>query len=189
LVIADLALRLPVLRTLSLCTCCRHYPGAAAGRSLRSTRPAISAFPDIPVGSACTSVFSRLARRSLTLRPAHAHGHQVATAIQRLQTFRHLHACSGCFRLERMPGGTCTHWKAPPCTAHGTRNHLKLLFQASPSVALRSWTNEASNPFRIKVFAATGASFPRYRHTRATIGLQLLQPLANEPCFSLVQPI
>ena len=24
------ALRLPVLRTLSLCTCCRHYPGAAA---------------------------------------------------------------------------------------------------------------------------------------------------------------
>jgi len=36
---------------------------------------------------------------------------------QRLQTFRHLHACSGCFRLEPMPGGTCTHWKAPPCTA------------------------------------------------------------------------
>src|SRR6202171_6428635 len=40
LVIADHALRLPVLRTLSLCTCCRHYPGAAAGRSLRScTQP------------------------------------------------------------------------------------------------------------------------------------------------------
>src|SRR6266849_876199 len=73
---------------------------------------------------------TRLARRSLTLRPAHAHGHQVATAIQRLQTFRHLHACSGCFRLERMPGGTCTHWKTPPCTAHGTRNHLKLLFES-----------------------------------------------------------
>ena len=27
---------LPVLRALSLCTCCRHYPGAAAGRRLRS---------------------------------------------------------------------------------------------------------------------------------------------------------
>ena len=40
LVIAGLAVRLPVLRTLSLCTCCRHYPGAAAGRSLRScTQP------------------------------------------------------------------------------------------------------------------------------------------------------
>ena len=31
LVIPDLALGPPVLRTLSLCTCCRHYPGAAAG--------------------------------------------------------------------------------------------------------------------------------------------------------------
>jgi hypothetical protein len=32
LVIADHTLGLPVLRTLSLCTCCRHYPGVAAGR-------------------------------------------------------------------------------------------------------------------------------------------------------------
>src|SRR5262249_52557163 len=32
LVIADHAMGLPVLRTLSLCTCCRHYPGAASGR-------------------------------------------------------------------------------------------------------------------------------------------------------------
>ncbi len=39
--------------------------------------------------------------------------------IIRLQPFRHLHDCSGCFRLERSPGGTCTHWKAPPC--HGAR--------------------------------------------------------------------
>src|SRR6202790_5876069 len=31
LVIPDHTLRLPVLRTLSLCTCCRPYPGAAAG--------------------------------------------------------------------------------------------------------------------------------------------------------------
>src|SRR5262249_43168153 len=27
------------------------------------------------------------------------------TAIRGLQTFRHLHACPGCFRLERSPGG------------------------------------------------------------------------------------
>ena len=39
-------IRLPVLRTLSLCTCCRHYPGAAAGRILCSSQPAISAFPE-----------------------------------------------------------------------------------------------------------------------------------------------
>src|SRR5215831_17303923 len=32
------------------------------------------------------------------------------TAIRGLQTFRHLHACPGCFRLERSPGGACTRW-------------------------------------------------------------------------------
>ena len=40
LVIPDHVLGLPVLRALSLCTCCRHYPGAAAGCRLRSfTQP------------------------------------------------------------------------------------------------------------------------------------------------------
>src|SRR6267154_5914598 len=72
LVIADHAMGLPVLRTLSLCTCRRQYPGVAARRILRSSHPAISAFPDMAVGSACTSSFSRLAQRSLALRPAHS---------------------------------------------------------------------------------------------------------------------
>src|SRR6202040_649795 len=35
LVIPDHALGLPVLPALSLCTCCRQYPGVAAGRTLR----------------------------------------------------------------------------------------------------------------------------------------------------------
>ncbi len=41
LVIPAHALGLPVLRSLSLCTCCRHYPGAASGRtaSLCLTQP------------------------------------------------------------------------------------------------------------------------------------------------------
>src|SRR5439155_12267182 len=45
LVIADHALGLPVLRTFSLCTCCRHYPGAAAGRTLRSASPSRISLP------------------------------------------------------------------------------------------------------------------------------------------------
>src|SRR5271165_17724 len=45
LVIADHAMGLPVLRTLSLCTCCRHYPGAAAGRTLRSASPSRISLP------------------------------------------------------------------------------------------------------------------------------------------------
>src|SRR5262252_2610505 len=36
----------------------------------------------------------------------------VVTAIRRLQTLRLLHVCSGRFRLERSPGGACTHWKS-----------------------------------------------------------------------------
>ena len=39
LIIPDHALGLPVLRTLSLCTCRRHYPGAADGRTCRSNLP------------------------------------------------------------------------------------------------------------------------------------------------------
>src|ERR1700747_510000 len=65
---------LPVLRPLSLCTCCRHYPGAAAGRSLRSCHPTVPAFPGSTSGSACTSSFSRFAQRSLALRPAPSPG-------------------------------------------------------------------------------------------------------------------
>src|SRR3984957_1333934 len=79
LVIPDRAWGLPVLRALSLCTCCRQYPGAATGRRLRSSHLAVSAFPEIAVGSACTSSFSRLARRSLALRPAHSRRHLYVT--------------------------------------------------------------------------------------------------------------
>ena len=37
--------------------------------------PSVSAFPDSTFGSACTSSFSRFARRSLALRPAHSRSH------------------------------------------------------------------------------------------------------------------
>ena len=37
---------------------------------------------------------------------------KTVTVIRRLQTFRLLHACSGCFWLERSPGGACTRWKS-----------------------------------------------------------------------------
>src|SRR5213079_1206056 len=114
LVIADRTLGSPVLRALSLCTCCRHYPGAAAGR----TTPLIHSQPCQP------------SPKGLSGRPAHRpfrgllgvhsryglHTRAVTvfrdTLIRRLQPLRYLHDCSGCFRLERSPGGTCTHWKS-----------------------------------------------------------------------------
>src|SRR5207248_4788671 len=70
------------------------------------------------------SAFTRVTARTLALPPIRG------TLIRRLQTYRHLHVCSGCFRLERLPGGTCTHWKAPPL--HGA--HPLLTF------SLSTWT-------------------------------------------------
>src|SRR5450631_1907752 len=119
LIIPDHALGLPVLHALSLCTCCRHYPGTADGRSLRSfTHPyqpspkGLSGRPAHRPFRGLLSVHSRcgLHTRAVT---------KFVIAIRGLQTFRHLHACPGCFRLERLPGGSCTHWKTPPC--HGAR--------------------------------------------------------------------
>ena len=51
------ARELPMLRTLSLCTCYRHYPGAANGRSLRSFSQSISAFPGTTAGTAYAFLF------------------------------------------------------------------------------------------------------------------------------------
>src|SRR5208283_3381039 len=102
------------------CTCRRQYPGAATGRRLRSSHPAVSAFPEIAVGSACTSTFSRLARRSLGLRPAHSRRHLYVTSYT--EGFSHFvtsmttPVASG---WSVSPGGACTHWKAPP--SHGAR--------------------------------------------------------------------
>ena len=65
--------------------CCVRFPCVHAvattpaqrlGVLLRSLHLAVSAFPERVIGSACASSFSRLARRSLALRPAHSRGHQ-----------------------------------------------------------------------------------------------------------------
>jgi hypothetical protein len=124
LVIADHALGLPVLRALSLCTCRRQYPGVADGRNLRSTRPAISTFPIWQSGRpthrpfrGLLSVHSRCGLHSRAVT-------NLRHANRRLQPLRYLHDCSDCFRLERLPGGACTHWKTPPC--HGARQKRPL---------------------------------------------------------------
>src|SRR6266404_2352975 len=58
-------------------------------------------------------------RRTLaTIRPAFVESGR-ALSNRRLQPLRYLHDCSDCFRLERLPDGICTHWKAPPL--HGAR--------------------------------------------------------------------
>src|SRR6266850_1321598 len=54
-------------------------PAQRLGVLLRSFHPDVSVFPERVVGSACALSFSRLARRSLALRPAHSRCHQFVT--------------------------------------------------------------------------------------------------------------
>ena len=97
-----------------LCTCCRHYSGAASGRitSLISSRRSSLPRKGCRVGlrivlfEACSASACTLA-----LPPIRD------TLIEGFSHFIALHDYSDCFRLERLPGGACTHWKAPPC--HG----------------------------------------------------------------------
>src|SRR5271167_2625378 len=74
------------------------------------------------------SAFTRVAARTLAPSPICDQLHR------RLQPFCYLHDCSGCFRLERLPGGACTHWKAPPC--HGARKERSLLRVTSDPMRL-----------------------------------------------------
>ena len=89
--------------------------------------PVVSAFPGMAARSACASSFSRLAQRSLTLRPAHSRCHQnLWPAIRRLQSFRFLRDCSGCFRLEQFAGwGFHPLEKRRLCTAHAIKRPSK----------------------------------------------------------------
>ena len=108
--------------------------------------PSVSAFPDSTFGSACTSTFRGLlgvySRCGLHTRAVT----NFVTAIRGLQTFRRLHACSGCFRLERLPGGACTHWKAPPC--HGA--HPKAdLFAARSKASARARKDSTGIPAEV----------------------------------------
>src|ERR1700691_795618 len=76
---------------------------------------------------ACAA-FTRVAARTLAPSPIRDLLHR------RLQPFCYLHDCSGCFRLERSPGGTCTHWKATPC--HGAHVKQSLLGTGANTIRL-----------------------------------------------------
>src|ERR1700726_1896869 len=118
LIIPDHALGLPVLRALSLCTCCRHYPGAAAGCSLRSSHPTVSAFPGrgrrvglhIDLFEAC-SAFTRVAACTLARSPIRD---PLSEGFRHFVSSMPAPVASG---WSESPGGACTRWKAPPC--HG----------------------------------------------------------------------
>ena len=120
LVIPDHALRLPVLRALSLCTCHRQYPGAAAGLTLRSGHPSHVSLPrygsrvvlHIVLFETC-SAFTQVAACTLALSPIRD---TIIEGFSHFVTSMTAPIASG---GSDSPGGPFTHWKAPPC--HGAR--------------------------------------------------------------------
>jgi len=67
----------------------------------------------IDLFEAC-SAFTRVTACTLALSP-----YFVTRFIRRLQPLRYLHDCSVASGWSGLPGGACTHWKAPPY--HGAR--------------------------------------------------------------------
>src|SRR6201997_1550460 len=120
LIIPDHAMGLPVLRALSLCTCCRHYPGAAAGRSLRSCLPNRVSLPrfhvriglHIVLFEAC-SAFTRVAACTLAQSPMRDR-YPGASDISSPPCLPRLLPAGANRRVGLAPTG-----KAPPC--HGAR--------------------------------------------------------------------
>ena len=104
--------------------CCVRFPCVHAVTttpaqrlgSLMLNHPAVSAFPEMAIGSACATSFSRLAQCSLTLRPAHSRCHHISrhaspeasTTSLPPQLLRLLPAGADC-RVGLSPTG-----KAPP---------------------------------------------------------------------------
>ncbi len=126
---AELALGLiPSLETgfsqQTLCTCCRHYPGAAAGWMVSLGRPAVSAFPRkghrvglrIVLFEAC-SAFTRVTACTLALSPIRN------TLIEGFSHFVTSMTAPIASSLERLPDGACTHWKRRLFTAHTRCGH------------------------------------------------------------------
>ena len=131
--IADHAAGLPVLRALTLCTCCHHYPGAATGNTLRSFSQPYQSSPEWLPGRPARCRF-----RGLLSVHSHYGLHTRGIAYsdplhRRLQPLRYLHDCSDCFRPERFSRvGLSPTGKAPPY--HGA--HPKETFGGTESL----WT-------------------------------------------------
>ena len=138
LLIAEHAMGLPVLRALSLCTCCRHYPGAATGCIASARFPSHVSLPRlgyrvgprIVLFEAC-SAFTRVT--ACTLAPSPYFVTRFTEGFNCFVTSTVAPVASG---WSISPGGTFTHWKAPPF--HGARQKRKFTSPDCPPDSGRS---------------------------------------------------
>jgi hypothetical protein len=91
-------------------------------RSPKVAAPRVTTGPILLTGLAvCASCNGGMTLRTGTSKTGAVHRYYTcSTCARKGKTVckgRSIPICSDCFRLERLPGGACTHWKAPPC--HG----------------------------------------------------------------------
>src|SRR5277367_2179448 len=108
------------------------------GVLVAQNHPSVSAFPHSTIGSACTSSFSRFARRSLALRPAHSRSHQIRDRYPGASDI----SSPPC--LPRLlPAGAIAGWALHPLekrrlvTAHVERRHSHRISPSAPGS--RGW--------------------------------------------------
>ena len=196
----DIPGRPSMLRALSLCACRRHYPGAATGGPASLIRPAVSAFPDRVVGSACASSVSRLTQRSLTLRPAHSRCHRIPwPASRRLQPFRYLHDCSGCFRLEHFAGWdshpleSAAFARRTPTTSHSVRLP-RAPFNARLTTSMSRKTTASSTTTRKTTSTPHGARASitramRARAARSSSAIRAVRKCCSAPAAGSLEDV
>ncbi len=90
--------------------------------------------PGAPISKAPVACRFRLGRRERHRSDGSVRGHP---RTRRLQPFRHLHDCSGCFRLERWPGGACTHWKSAALPRRTPEADIRPAGDSAPKSAAR----------------------------------------------------
>ena len=117
---------------------------------------------------------------------------KLVTVIRRLQTFRRLHACSGCFRLERSPGGPCTHWKS---AALSRRTWIADLRPCEALGKLLTWSRRSPdrNP-AVQQVAVISASAPlrpprSSSHPHHWVCAERLQRFVNPPRLNILPQV
>src|SRR6266478_5818422 len=136
LVIADHAMGLPVLRTFSCVHAVATTPAQRLGAPFALLTPPYQPSPKGLSGRPAHCPFRGL--RSVHSRYG-LHTRAVTYSLhanRRLQPLRYLHDCSDCFRLERLPGGACTHWKAPPLRGAHPKRTSRLATDARDILSL-----------------------------------------------------
>src|SRR3954452_7774629 len=125
-------------------------PVQQLGVVLAHSHPAVSAFPERGIGSACTSSFSRIARRSLTLRPAHSRGHLFVTRYPKASDISSPPCLLRLLPAGAIsPGGPCTHWKAPPC--HGAPPMSAIIVTPNILTETSNFAQQIAEPARTRI--------------------------------------